>query len=220
MTPAYPAGEMPQYLGGLRMPPRRRAFAPGMAAGGREENYFSAPQGQNPPQNRQNPQKIPRRQCRFAASRIAGSSNRSRQRTGDSRPPAAAGLSPAMPPRGEPDRWRFQQKQAADRGLPSSVPRGKVQEGVSPSWFPAQAGKNPNHFSRRHARREKFLSRSEVWPQGRLWAVLRPRPSGVTGHRLSALGALRRGLLAGENRLGDFSQRRACRRRAARPSGA
>ena len=139
MTPAYPAGEMPQYLGGLRMPPRRRAFAPGMAAGGREENYFSAPQGQNPPQNRQNPQKIPRRQCRFAASRIAGSSNRSRQRTGDSRPPAAAGLSPAMPLSGEPDRWRFQQKQAADRGLPSSVPRGKVQEGVSPSWFPAPA---------------------------------------------------------------------------------
>ena len=124
----------------------------------------------------------------------------------------------------------------------------------------ASAGKNPNHFSRRHARREKFFSRSdvsgppwrarrlsavpsppaerrgwlvemappfprnttrsEVWPQGRLWAGLRPRPSGVTGHRLSALGALRRGLLAGENRLGDFSQRRACRRRAARPSGA
>ena len=164
----------------------------------------------------------------------------------------------------------------------------------------ASAGKNPNHFSRRHARREKFFSRSdmsgppwrarrqsgalsppaerrgrlgemaepfprntsrsdvsgppwrarrlsgapsppaerrgwlvemappfprnttrsEVWPQGRLWAVLRPRPSGVTGHRLSALGALRRGLLAGENRLGDFSQRRACRRRAAPPSGA
>ena len=85
------------------------------------------------------PRRAFRRQCRFAASRIADSSNRSRQPTGDSRPPAAAGLSPPKPPRGEPDRWRFQQKQAADRGLPSSVPRGKVQEGVSPSWFPAPA---------------------------------------------------------------------------------
>ena len=142
MTPAYPAGEMSQYLGGLRMPPRRRAFAPGMAAGRREENYFSAPQGQNPPQNRQNPRnrnENPHRQSRPAASRIAGASNRSRQPTGDLRPPAGAGLSPAMPLSGEPDRWRFQQKQAADRGLPSSVPRGKVQEGVSPSWFPAPA---------------------------------------------------------------------------------
>ena len=91
MTPAYPAGEMPQYLGGLRMPPRRRAFAPGMAAGRREENYFSAPQGQNPPQNRQNPRnrnENPHRQSRPAASRIAGASNRSRQPTGDSRPPS------------------------------------------------------------------------------------------------------------------------------------
>ena len=113
--------------------------APGMAAGRREENYFSAPQGQNPPQNRQNLRQIPRRQCRFAASRIAGASNRSRQPTGDLRPPAGAGLSPAMPLSGEPDRWRFQQKQAADRGLSSLVPRGKVQEGEAPSWFPAPA---------------------------------------------------------------------------------
>ena len=44
-----------------------------------------------------------------------------------------------MPLSGEPDRWRFQQKQAADRGLPSLVPRGKVQEGEAPSWFPAPA---------------------------------------------------------------------------------
>ena len=44
-----------------------------------------------------------------------------------------------MPLSGEPDRWRFQQKQAADRGLSSLVPRGKVQEGEAPSWFPAPA---------------------------------------------------------------------------------
>ena len=136
-----PPGKCP-CLGGLRMPPRRRAFAPGMAAGRREENYFSAPQGQNPPQNRQNPRnrnENPHRQSRPAASRIAGASNRSRQPTGDLRPPAGAGLSPAMPLSGEPDRWRFQQKQAADRGLSSLVPRGKVQEGEAPSWFPAPA---------------------------------------------------------------------------------
>ena len=71
----------------------------------------------------------------------AGTSNRSRQPTGDSSSP---------------------------------VPRGKAQEGGTPSWFPAQAGKNPDHFSRRHVRREKYSSRSEV--SGPPW---RARPSGV-----------------------------------------
>ena len=160
------------------MPPRRRAFAPGMAAGRREENYFSAPQGQNPPQNRQNPRnrnENPHRQSRPAASRIAGASNRSRQPTGAPRPAAAAAPSPPKSLRGQVDCRCFQQKQAADQGLPSPVPRGKVQEGVPPSWFPAQAGKNPDHFSRRHVRREKYSSRSEV--SGPPWRAR--RPSGV-----------------------------------------
>ena len=101
--------------------------------------------------------------------------NRSRQLTGDPRPAAAAALPPPKPLRGQVDCRCFQQKQAADQGLPSPVPRGKVQEGVPPSWFPAQAGKNPNHFSRRHVRREKFFSRSDV--SGPPWRAR--RPSGV-----------------------------------------
>ena len=156
--------------------------------------------------------KSPRRQSRQAASRTAGTSDRSRQPTGAPRPAAAAAPSPPKPLRGQVDCRCFQQKQAADQGLPSPVPRGKVQEGVPPSWFPAQAGKNLNHFSRRHVRRETFFSRSEV-------SEVR-HPSAVVGHRLSALRALRRGPLAGENRLGDFSQRTISRRRGGRPSGA
>ena len=111
-----------------------------------------------------------------------------------------------MPLCGEPDRWRFQQKQAADRG-PSSPRRGGTfagnaakrragslillteagsrpgtpvlrPSGKSPGrGFPflvsgASAGKNPNHFSRRHARREKFFSRSDV--SGPPWRARRP----------------------------------------------
>ena len=53
---------------------------------------------------------------------------------------------------------------------PAPVP-GKVQEGAeSPFLVSASGGKKQNHFSRRHVRREKFLSRSDVWrrppPQG------------------------------------------------------
>ena len=41
MTPAYPAGEMPQYLGGLRMPPRRRAKPPEWRREGVRRTIFS-----------------------------------------------------------------------------------------------------------------------------------------------------------------------------------
>ena len=201
-----------------------------MAAGRREENHFFAPQGQNPPQNRQNPRnrnENPHRQSRPAASRIADSSNRSRQPTGDLRPPSLGEKSrkgfPLPGFRRKPERIRIifpgdtrggknSSHGATCRGRPG---RARRQSGaLSPpaerrGWLVEMAPPFPRN-----------TTRSEVWPQGRLWAGLRPRPSGVTGHRLSALGALRRGLLAGENRLGDFSQRRACRRRAARPSGA
>ena len=128
------------------------------------------------------------RRSRSAARQTAGISNRSRQPTGAPRPAAAAAPSPPKPLRGQVDCRCFQQKQAADQGLPSPVPRGKVQEGVPPSWFPAQAGKNLNHFSRRHVRRETFFSRSEV-------SEVR-HPSAVLCHRLSARRALRRGTLA------------------------
>ena len=105
------------------MPPRRRAFAPGMAAGGREENYFSAPQGQNPPQNRQNPQKIPRRQCRFAASRIADSSNRSKQPTGDSRPSSLGEKSR----KGKPlPGFRRQRRKESESFFPATRAAGKI----------------------------------------------------------------------------------------------
>ena len=54
---------------------------------------------------------------------------------------------------------------------PAPVP-GKVQEGAeSPFLVSASGGKKQNHFSRRHVRREKFLSRSDVWR--------RPRPNGA-----------------------------------------
>ena len=164
--------------------------------------------------------KASRRQSRQAASRIAGTPIEAGNRPG----------TPVLPPQRP---FHRQSRQAASRVAGTSnrsrqptgdsrppVPRGKVQEGDSPSWFPAQAGKNLNHFSRRHVRREKFFSRSEMWTKDRLWAAFGPHPSAVLRHRLSALRALRRGLLAGENRLGDFSQRKASLRRAAPPSTA
>ena len=132
-----------------------------------------------------------------AAKRRAGQqvlSTEAGSRPGDLRPAAAAAPSPPKSLCGQADRRHFQQKQAADRGLSSPVPRGKVQEGESPSWFPAQAGKNQDHFSRRRVRREKFFSRSEV-PEVRRSPALR-HPSAVLCHRLSARRALRRGTLA------------------------
>ena len=113
-----------------------------------------------------------------AAKRRAGQqvlSTEAGSRPGDLRPAAAAALLPPKPLRGQADSRYFQQKQAADRGPSSPVPRGKAQEGGTPSWFPAQAGKNPDHFSRRHVRREKYSSRSEV--SGPPWRAR--RPSGV-----------------------------------------
>ena len=73
-----------------------------------------------------------------------------------------------------------------------------------PSGF-RRGRKEQNHFSRRHARREKFLSRSEVWTKDRLWAVFGPHPSTVLCHRLSARRALRRGPLA-QMFLGTFGR--------------
>ena len=205
------------------MPPRRRAFAPGMAAGRREENYFSAPQGQNPPQNRQNPRnrnENPHRQSRPAASRIAGASNRSRQPTGDSRPPSLGEKSrKGFPLPG----FRRQRRKESESFFPATRAAGKILlterrvgaalAGPAPKRSAIATGGTPGP-----ARGNGSASSPKHLTERRVAA--RPRPSGVTGHRLSALGALRRGLLAGENRLGDFSQRRACRRRAARPSGA
>ena len=108
------------------MPPRRRAFAPGMAAGRREENYFSAPQGQNPPQNRQNPRnrnENPHRQSRPAASRIAGASNRSRQPTGDSRPPSLGEKSrKGFPLPG----FRRQRRKESESFFPATRAAGKI----------------------------------------------------------------------------------------------
>ena len=59
----------------------------------------------------------------------------------------------------------------ARSGASAPVP-GKVQEGAeSPFLVSASGGKKQDHFSRRHVRREKFLSRSDVWR--------RPRPNGA-----------------------------------------
>ena len=108
------------------MPPRRRAFAPGMAAGRREENHFFAPQGQNPPQNCQNPRnrnENPHRQSRPAASRIAGASNRSRQPTGDSRPPSLGEKSrKGFPLPG----FRRQRRKESESFFPATRAAGKI----------------------------------------------------------------------------------------------
>ena len=85
------------------------------------------------------PQRPFRRQCRSAASRTAGTLNRSRHPTGDPRP--------SPPARSE---------------APAPVP-GKVQEGAeSPFLVSASGGKNQDHFSSRRVRDEKYLSRSDV----------------------------------------------------------
>ncbi len=92
------------------------------------------------------PQRPSRRQCRSAASRTAGTLNRSRHP---------------------------QQKQAPHRGPPSPVPGAQRSararpgkspgRGRSPFLVSASGGKNRNHFSSRHVRDEKYLSRSDVW---------------------------------------------------------
>ena len=100
--------------------------APGMAAGRREENYFSAPQGQNPPQNRQNPRnrnENPHRQSRPAASRIAGASNRSRQPTGDSRPSSLGERSRKGKPLPGFRRWR---RKESESFFPATRAAGKI----------------------------------------------------------------------------------------------
>ena len=100
--------------------------APGMAAGRREENYFSAPQGQNPPQNRQNLRnrnENPHRQSRPAASRIAGASNRSRQPTGDSRPSSLGERSR----KGKPlPGFRRQRRKESESFFPATRAAGKI----------------------------------------------------------------------------------------------
>ena len=72
--------------------------------------------------------------------------------------------SPPKPLRGQADRRPSQQKQAADRGPPSSVPRPRKSpgRGQSPFLVSAPGGKNPNHFSSRRVRDEKSLSRSDA----------------------------------------------------------
>ena len=127
------------------------------------------------------PQRPFRRQCRSAASRTAGTLNRSRHPTGDPRP--------SPPARSE---------------APAPVP-GKVQEGAeSPFLVSASGGKKQDHFSRRHVRREKFLSRSDV--------QRRPRPNGAGPplHPSAVQGPLRR------CRRGPWPS---CRPRAARGRG-
>ena len=149
-----------------------------MAAGRREENYFSAPQGQNPPQNRQNPRnrnENPHRQSRPAASRIAGASNRSRQPTGDLRPPAGAGLSPAMPLSGEPDRWRFQQKQAADRGLSSLGERSRKGKPL-PGFRRQRRKESESFFPATRAAGKILLTERRV---GAAWAGPAPKRSAI-----------------------------------------
>ncbi len=103
-----------------------------------------------------------------------------------------------MPLRGEPDSRHPQQKQAPHRGPPSPAPRRaakhprpsreKSRKGSkTPSWFPPPAERSRNHFSPRRVRREKFLSRSDVWtrtaPFGAVlvctqaeWKIIEPAP--------------------------------------------
>ena len=80
------------------------------------------------------------------------------------RPAAAAAPSPPKPLRGQADSRHSQQKQAADRGPPSSVqrPRKSPGRGQSPFLVSAPGGKNSNHFSLRCVRDEKSLSRSDA----------------------------------------------------------
>ena len=112
-----------------------------------------------------------RRQSRPAASRIAGITNRREQPTGALRPPssvpgpaAAAALSPAKPPRGEPDSGHHKQKRAADRGPSSPVlrPGETPRRDRSPFLVSAFGGKKLDHFSPRRVRGEKYFARSDV----------------------------------------------------------
>ena len=102
-----------------------------------------------------------------------------------------------MPLRGEPDSRHPQQKQAPHRGPPSPVPGAQRSararpgkspgRGRSPFLVSASGGKNRNHFSSRHVRDEKYLSRSDVWtrtaPKGAVlvctqaeWKIIEPAP--------------------------------------------
>ena len=116
-----------------------------------------------------------RRQSRFAASRTAGITSRREQPTGALRPPssvpgpaAAAALSPAKPPRGEPDSGHHKQKRAADRGPSSPVlrPGETPRRDRSPFLVSAFGGKKLDHFSPRRVRGEKYFSgrECEKWP--------------------------------------------------------
>ena len=199
-----PPGKCP-YLGGLRMPPRRRAKPPEWRREGVRRTIFPLRKDKTRPKIakiREIEMKIPTAK---AAPRRAGSLAL----------PTEAGSRPGtLVPRPS--------GKGPGRGIPFLVSG-------------ASAGKNPNHFSRRHARREKFFSRSDVsgppWrarrPSGvpspsterRGWLVemappfprnasrsevsevrfspgLRRHPSAVLCHRLSARRALRRGTLA------------------------
>ena len=144
---------MPQYLGGLRMPPRRRAKPPEWRREGVRRTIFPLRKDKTRPKIakiREIEMKIPTAK---AAPRRAGSLAL----------PTEAGSRPGtLVPR----------------------PSGKGPGRGSPFLVSgASAGKNPNHFSRRHARREKSISRSEVSHSG--FAGAR-RPSGVLRHRRNA----------------------------------
>ena len=98
---------------------------------GAQRSVRARPSSSVPP-----PQRPSRRQCRSAASRPAGTSNRGRQPTGDSRPPSQRpGKSP-------------------ERGRSPFLVSG------------ASAGKNQNHFSPRRVRGEKYFSGRKCgkWP--------------------------------------------------------
>ena len=198
-----PPGKCP-YLGGLRMPPRRRAKPPEWRREGVRRTIFPLRKDKTRPKIakiREIEMKIPTAK---AAPRRAGSLAL----------PTEAGSRPGtLVPR----------------------PSGKGPGRGSPFLVSgASAGKNPNHFSRRHARREKFFSRSDMsgppWRARRQSGALSPpaerrgwlvemappfprnasrsevsevrrspdlrHPSAVLCHRLSARRALRRGTLA------------------------
>ena len=111
------------------------------------------------------PQRPSRRQCRSAASRTAGTLNRSRHPTGAPSPVPSAQRSARARPGKSPERGRSPFLVSAANG----------------------GGKNRNHFSSRRVRDEKSLSRSDVWtrtaPKGAVlvctqaeWKIIEPAP--------------------------------------------
>ena len=153
-------------------PAHSEAHAPVPSSPARSEASAPVPSSPVPP-----PQRPFRRQSRSAASRTAGTSKRSRQPTGDPRPPS--------PARG-----------TASRARPGKSPG----RGRSPFLVSAAdgGGKKLNHFSSRRVRDGKSFSRSDVQkgsgpPRGR--TLFAPKRSAHTiappGHRPGGAGSSR-----------------------------